>query len=99
MCALQAVARAFSEVLSASSGVWLQAEVLDCVFDVFGESDSSAPVVASSGLLARLCAVQPVFTDKAGGEGGEVERKEEVMAHTAGGVAAPLHPPVVNVVC
>lgn len=66
MCALQAVARAYSEVLSGSSDVWVQAEVLDCVFDVFGESDSSAPVVASSGLLAGLCAVQPVFTDKAG---------------------------------
>lgn len=63
---LQAVARAFGQVLSASADVGVQAEVLDSVFDVFGESDSSAAVVTSSGLLATLCAVQPVFADKAG---------------------------------
>lgn len=66
MCALQAVARAFSQVLSASPDVRVQAEVLDSVFDAFGGSDSSAAVVASSGLLASLCAFQPVFADKAG---------------------------------
>ena len=63
---LQAVAKAFGQVLSASPDVSVQAEVMDSVFDVFGESDSSAAVVASSGLLATLCAVQPVFADKAG---------------------------------
>lgn len=69
MCAcvcLQAVAKAFGQVLLASPDVGVQAEVLDSVFDVFGESDSSAAVVTSSGLLATLCAVQPVFADKAG---------------------------------
>lgn len=86
LCALQAVARAYSGVLASSSDVWVQAKVLDCVFDVFGESDSSAPLVASSGLLAGLCAVQPVFTDKAG--------------HTTHNCwQATLHPPVVTVVC
>ena len=65
-CVLQAVAKAFSQVLSTSPHVGVQAEVMDCVFDAFGKSDSSAALVASSGLLATLCALQPVFADKVG---------------------------------
>ena len=63
---LQAVAKAFSQVLSTSPHVSVQAEVMDSVFDAFGKSDLCAAVVVSSGLLATLCALQPVFADKVG---------------------------------